>query len=175
MRLLVAAGFLAGLAAVVAGCGGGGGEALEDAATHDPSLLQARMEYRANCAACHGRDGMGATNLYPPLNGPTWAVRNPEVPIRIVLHGIRGELELGGERYMNQMPPLGHRLADQQIARILTYIRKSWGNDAPEVSPATVARVRAETAARSEQYTPEELEPLLGPASAAPPDSAGAS
>ena len=36
------------------------------------------------------------------------------------------------------MPPFAHQLDDQQAAAVLTYIRKSWGNEASAVSPETL-------------------------------------
>jgi mono/diheme cytochrome c family protein len=40
------------------------------------------------------------------------------------------------------MPSLGWRLSDEQIARVLTYIRNSWGNAAPAVAAADVKKLR---------------------------------
>ena len=57
---------------------------------------------------------------------------------------------------------------DQAIAAVLTYIRRSWGHDAPPVSIDTVAKVRAQTATRSEPFHEPELvemaESLAAPA-----------
>lgn len=132
----------------------------DDAATLSPELLPARSEYRTHCSACHGRNGAGAPRLYPPLRGSSWVNGDPEIPIRAVLHGLEGPITVEGEEFMNKMTPLGDRLADKQIARILTYVRASWGNTAPPVTEAEVARVRAATAGRSEPWTAPELEAL---------------
>jgi len=37
------------------------------------------------------------------------------------------------------MPPYAHRLSATEIAAVLTYVRASWGNAAPAVSPAAVS------------------------------------
>jgi mono/diheme cytochrome c family protein len=55
------------------------------------------------------------------------------------------------------MPPL-RSLDDEAIAGVLTYIRQSWGHNAPPVSPSTVTEVRRETAGREEPWTDEELQ-----------------
>ena len=55
------------------------------------------------------------------------------------------------------MMPLGAN-DDQWIAAIASYVRNSFGNRAPFISAADVARVRAATAARKTMWTPEELE-----------------
>jgi mono/diheme cytochrome c family protein len=40
------------------------------------------------------------------------------------------------------MPAYAHQLSDQQIADVANYIRNSWGNAAPPVTAAQVARAR---------------------------------
>jgi mono/diheme cytochrome c family protein len=34
---------------------------------------------------------------------------------------------------------------DQQIADVLSFVRKSWGNNAPAVTPEAVAKIREDT------------------------------
>ena len=41
------------------------------------------------------------------------------------------------------MPPFILTLQDKEIAAVLTYIRSQWGNQATEVTPLHVHRVRA--------------------------------
>ena len=48
-------------------------------------------------------------------------------------------------------------LKDDELAGVLTYVRNSWGNQAPPVKPETVTRVRAATKDRSSVWTTEEL------------------
>ncbi len=139
------------------------GGTIDDAASRDPSLLGARSDYAFYCIACHGRDGRGKKNLFPPLRGSKWLNGDPGIPIRVVLHGLRGEIVVEGERYMNQMPPLGLRLDDAKAAGILTYVRASWGNVAPPVTAAEVAAVREATSGRTKPFTPDELKALASP------------
>ena len=40
------------------------------------------------------------------------------------------------------MPAYAEKLSDQEIADVATYIRNSWGNAAPAVTAAQVARAR---------------------------------
>jgi mono/diheme cytochrome c family protein len=77
---------------------------------------------------------------------------------------------VNGKEFMNKMAPLGARLSDAQIAAVLTYVRKSWGNTGTAVSESEVAQVRAALKGRREPWTMVELEPLLV-SEAAPPDS----
>lgn len=151
------------LVAAAAACGRSQEPLPPDAADHDPSLLAARMEYRSTCAVCHGKDGAGASALFPPLQGSPWTTYAPEAMIRVVLHGLEGPLTVNGKEFMNKMAPLGARLSDAQIAGVLTYVRKSWGNTGRAVSADEVARVRAAFAGRETEWTVEELKPLLVP------------
>ena len=41
------------------------------------------------------------------------------------------------------MPPFSDRMTNQEVADVLTFIRSSWGNDAPAVEATQVARSRA--------------------------------
>jgi mono/diheme cytochrome c family protein len=40
------------------------------------------------------------------------------------------------------MPPYAKQLSDQQVADVTNYIRNSWGNGAPAVTPEQVAKAR---------------------------------
>ena len=81
------------------------------------------------CIACHQEDGRGQEKLAPTLIGSQFAFAAPAIPIRIMLHGKEGAVGL--------MPPLGGGLTDEQIAGVLTYIRRQWGNAASAVDPNT--------------------------------------
>jgi hypothetical protein len=89
--------------------------------------------------------------------------REPGIPIRILLDGLEGDITVDGVRYKNLMPGLRHRLTDEQIAGVLTYVRLSWGNVGEGVSPAVVAEVRAATPPRRDPWTAAELETLFAP------------
>jgi mono/diheme cytochrome c family protein len=113
--------------------------------------------YLANCAACHQPNGGGVPGAFPPLAGSEWVTGSEERIIRIVLHGLQGPIKVAGNDYNNVMAPLGAVLKDDQIAKILSYVRSEWGNNAPEVLPETVTKVRADTAAHAGYWTAEEL------------------
>ena len=79
----------------------------------------------------------------PPLDGSSW-VKGPEsIVIRIVLHGLRGPIDVGGGHYNQEMPGFGPILKDADIASLLSYVRGRFGGGAPAVSEATVSRIRA--------------------------------
>ena len=60
------------------------------------------------------------------------------------------------------MPPLGGVLTDDQIAEVLTYVRRSWGNQGSAVEAAGVTDVRKETTGRTRPWTEKELLELVG-------------
>ncbi|MEL6343070.1 MAG: cytochrome c [Myxococcota bacterium] len=115
--------------------------------------------YFQACSQCHQTNGQGLSGAFPPLAGSRWPVGAPDVPIRIVLHGLRGEIRVQGQRYNNVMVAHKDTLTDQQIADVVTYIRNAWGNRASVVTPSAVAAVRAAHADRTTPWTAEELKP----------------
>jgi putative membrane-bound dehydrogenase-like protein len=106
-----------------------------------------RDAFRTYCAPCHQEDGGGMARLATPLRNSKWVLGREDLLARIVLNGLKGEL---------LMPAMG-TLDDQQLADILTYIRRAWGHEAGPISPETVARVRAESKGRTEPWTVNEL------------------
>jgi len=97
--------------------------------------------YNSYCATCHGANGQGVQGAFPPLRETEWVVGDEGRLIRLVLHGVGGEMEVLGETYNNVMIAHGF-LSDQQIAAVLTHIRQNFGNDASAIRPDDVTRVR---------------------------------
>jgi len=112
--------------------------------------------FSTTCAACHQAQGEG-TNVYPPLAGSEWVQGDESRVVRIVLHGLIGDVEVQGQVYNGAMPAWGPTLSDAEIANVLTYIRSSFGNQALPVTTATVAQARAANAARTTPWTIPEL------------------
>lgn len=114
-------------------------------------------EVYATCTACHQANGQGLPGAFPPLAGSEWVTGRADIPIAIVLHGLQGEITVKGAKYNSVMMPWGTTFNDQEIANVVTYIRSQWGNKAPAVTAADVAKVRAATKARKASFTPAEL------------------
>jgi mono/diheme cytochrome c family protein/glucose/arabinose dehydrogenase len=112
-----------------------------------------RAVYQNLCQACHQADGRGQDRLAPTLIGSALALAAAEVPARILLHGKEGPVGL--------MPPVGSVLTDDQIASVLTYVRREWGQTGTPVDGATIARVRERTAGRTRPWTDQELAVFL--------------
>lgn len=112
--------------------------------------------YGANCASCHQGNGQGVSGAFPTLIGTQW-VENKGQIVRILLHGLQGEVTVKGETYNGNMPAWGETLSDKEIAAVITYVRQSWENDYGAVTPDEVAAVRSATEGRSETWSAEAL------------------
>jgi mono/diheme cytochrome c family protein len=108
-----------------------------------------REVYRNICQTCHQPDGRGLARVAPALVGSVLALAPAEVTARIVLNGKEGVVGL--------MPPIGATLTNDQIASVLTYVRREWGQTGDPVSPETVEAVRVQTATRTRPWTDDEL------------------
>jgi mono/diheme cytochrome c family protein/glucose/arabinose dehydrogenase len=114
----------------------------------------------AHCATCHQENGRGLDKMYPPLKGP-WVTGDQERLIKLALHGLMGEIEVEGKKYgkagMPPMTPFKDLLSDKELAAVLTYVRNSFGNKAPKIEAATVAKVRASVKGRTMFWDPADL------------------
>ncbi len=112
------------------------------------------------CITCHQPDGTGLPpSGFPPITGTKWVTGNEERLIKLVLHGLHGPIEVQGRNYGwgAPMTPFGGMLKDDEVAAVLTYVRNSFGNRAPGITPEKVKEVRAATRDKEGFYTPEEL------------------
>ena len=98
----------------------------------DELLARGEKVYAANCVACHQGTGRGLPPAFPPLAGSK-VVNGPEQgQIDLVLNGKPG----------TAMAAFGKQLSDTDLAAVITFTRKSWGNKASEVQPAEVKERR---------------------------------
>lgn len=96
--------------------------------------------YDQRCAYCHGDAGQGVRGAFPPLAGNRAVqLATPLNLIQVVRRG--GFLpSTAGNPRPHGMPPFGQVLDDNEIAAVLTYVRGSWGNDAPPVTQRDTMR-----------------------------------
>ena len=109
--------------------------------------------YKNICQGCYQPDGRGQDRIAPSLVGSPLALASPDIPARVLLHGKEGPIGL--------MPPIGGTLKDDQIAAVLTYIRREWGHSASPVDAAAVKRVRDANADRTRPWRHDELMKML--------------
>ena len=114
--------------------------------TKEIQMAKGKQVFMQTCFVCHMMNGEGIPNQIPPLAKSDYLMADKHRAIRIVLGGQSGELTVNGKKYNSIMAPLNH-LSDEEVANVLTYVKNSFGNSGPVVSPEEVRRIRAETPA----------------------------
>jgi putative membrane-bound dehydrogenase-like protein len=118
-----------------------------------------RTVYATLCAACHQPHGLGLDGLAPPLVDSEWVLGKTDVLARIVMHGLAGPVKVSGRTYNLAMPPLP-QLTDEDIAGVLTYIRREWEHNGSAIETKAVAAIRDQNKGRMMMWTEEELKNL---------------
>ena len=118
-------------------------------AVEQKRFMAGQEVFKNLCEACHGADGREQQGVAPSLAGSASVVGVAGVPIRVLLHGKDGAI--------GEMPPHGATLNDDEIASVLTYIRRSWGNAGAAIDAAAVKDIRDTTTGRARPWTQEEL------------------
>jgi mono/diheme cytochrome c family protein len=130
------------------------------------SATPAGGAYQVVCQSCHQADGKGLPGAFPPLAGSEWMTKDPETPIRIVLLGLSGEIEVAGTKFNAVMPP--PVVTDAQIVESINHARTSFGNTASKIDEALVKKVRDSLAGRTTPWSAAELTALRSAEAAAP-------
>ncbi|HJO27053.1 MAG: dehydrogenase [Planctomycetes bacterium] len=120
-----------------------------------PFFEHGRRIYGEACAACHQASGLGAEALAPPLRHSAWVLGDEGHLIRILRWGLVGPVEVRGQTWDLQMPALDR--SDEEIAAVLTYIRREWGHGADPVTPAAVKETVEAVGQRTAAFTTQEL------------------
>ncbi|WP_025761717.1 DUF7133 domain-containing protein [Dyadobacter tibetensis] len=117
------------------------------------------------CQTCHGIDGNGVASLGPPLNQSEWVTGDKNRLISVVLFGLTGPVTVNGHVYKTpeisgDMPGIGYddAMGNEDIAQLLSFIRKSWRNNADVVSTEEVTKVRTALAGRQNAFTEKEFQ-----------------
>ncbi len=109
----------------------------------DPAVLTegARL-YERDCSDCHGAQGQGLPGAYPALAGNRTVTMDPPTNLlRAILAG-GFPPTTAGHPQPHGMPPFQGRLNPGEVAAVATYLRQSWGHQAPAVLPQEVLRLR---------------------------------
>ena len=142
------------LALLLCGCDSGW---QENSDRSELPSTRGRGLFESYCSACHQLDGLGREGGGPPLAGSPWVAGSERRLIRIVLHGVRGPIDVGEVTYRREMLGFGQVLKDREIAELLSEVRRRFGGPSPPISAETVAEVRATTPDRIDYWTVEEL------------------
>jgi mono/diheme cytochrome c family protein len=114
-------------------------------ASQDTVLARGDQIFHTVCMACHQPDGKGIAGVYLPLAGnPAVTLDDPTYMLSVLLTGRGG------------MPRFNSDYSDADLAAIATYVRQSFGNNAPAVTEEQVAVVRASIySSPEEEATPQ--------------------
>jgi mono/diheme cytochrome c family protein len=116
-----------------------------------------RRQFAASCAGCHRRSGLGEEGGPPPLVDSSF-IQGPEAQlVRIVLHGLEGPLRADGKIYRNLNMPAILNLSSEEVAEVLTYVRREWGHRASAIGVETVRSIKKATEDREEPWTQVDL------------------
>ncbi|WEA01882.1 c-type cytochrome [Mucilaginibacter sp. SJ] len=105
------------------------------------SMANGKAIYINHCLTCHQADGGGVPNMNPPLIKTSYITGSHEQLIKVLLNGFSENVDIDGESYSNVMPAHDF-LKDREIADVLTYVRKSFGNKSSAITEAQVKAVR---------------------------------
>ena len=110
-------------------------------ADDDPSPGQ--IVYLSSCASCHQVDGTGTPTMQPGFVNNPIVTGDSALLINIVLKGPANVLPADRPHFTNTMDAFSYKLEDQQIADVLTYIRKEFGKGAAPIDVKEDAAARA--------------------------------
>jgi cytochrome c553 len=98
-----------------------------------PALVQETSDgaglYLRYCASCHKPDGTGVKDIFPSLVKNEKVIGEKMELLQLVLKG------------KNQMPSFAF-LSDEELAAVLSYIRKSWSNDSADITTTYIRNNR---------------------------------
>ncbi|MCM4170712.1 dehydrogenase [Arenibacter sp. TNZ] len=122
--------------------------------------------FRQICASCHSSSGEGIHGLAPSLVGSKYISTHLEQLGLIILHGLKGPLQINGELYDNghQMPGLKYNknLSDKDISDIISYVTNAFSVNSKSLKPAKIKELRDKESKDGMEYTEEELYELIG-------------
>ena len=104
------------------------------------SIDRGKDIYIAQCMSCHLEQGEGIEDVYPPVAKSDYLMADKDRSISNVIHGISGEITVNGKTYNGEMS--SYDMTDEEVSDVLNYIRNSWGNKGPAVTPEEVKSSR---------------------------------
>jgi mono/diheme cytochrome c family protein len=120
----------------------------------DPDAMRRGAEiYSDACTSCHLEGGVGQSRVFPPLGHDAMLQQNDPTSVE---HIILGGTRIGSSTSRPSplaMPSFAWKLSDQEIADVSTFIRNSWGNQAPAVSVSDVSELRKKLNLRTVHLT----------------------
>lgn len=105
------------------------------------SITRGKEVYLSYCLSCHGEEGIGIENVFPPLAKSDYLMADKKRSILQVLNGAKGDMTVNGKVYTGEMT--GFDLTNEQVSDVLNYCRNSWGNKGNKGGPVKPEEVKA--------------------------------
>ncbi len=122
--------FVAGLSYLVMAFFAPGGQSVARAQSEGEEL------FNSTCAGCHQAGGVGIVGTFPPLAGNP-AAADADYVASVIREGKSGPLEVLGESYDGEMPPVTS-LSDDEVTAVVAYVVGiAGGGEAPPTGPET--------------------------------------
>lgn len=103
------------------------------------SIKDGEGVYAGFCMRCHLSKGEGVEGIYPPLADSNWLSEKRPESIKAVKYGLKGEIEVNGKTYNNNMTSMG--LTDREVADVMNYIMNNFGNETNDYDQVTLKEV----------------------------------
>lgn len=103
------------------------------------SIKDGEGVYADFCMRCHLSEGEGVEGIYPPLADSNWLSEKRTESINSVKYGLKGEIEVNGKTYNNNMTSMG--LTDREVADVMNYIMNNFGNEDHDYDQVTLKEV----------------------------------
>ena len=97
--------------------------------------------YNKYCLTCHQADGSGVPGMYPPLVKAEKITGPADDLVRVILFGLEGPIGTDGLTYAQVMPPQDF-ISDSDIALLVNYLRKTWGEGGTDITSDEVKVIR---------------------------------
>ena len=101
--------------------------------THEQLVQAGERVYSQNCVGCHQAQGQGIPGMFPAISGSDIATGDIDRHLETVINGVVG----------TPMQGYGNRLADVDLAAVITYQRNAFGNTVGDsIQPQAVKAIR---------------------------------
>lgn len=115
----------------------------------EPDMELGARLYLDNCGACHTVSGRGAPRTIPSLVGNSLVTADQAGGlITVILKGARMPSTREAPSAL-AMPGFAHRLTDEEVAVLASFVRSAWTNDAGSVDEALVGKIRQNSEAEA--------------------------
>lgn len=100
--------------------------------------------YQFTCSDCHGKQGEGFKDLYPPLKNSDWLkARTPQELACLIHNGHQGDIIVNGKLY-NQPMPAFKKLTNIEVSNLISYINQAFADKDKYVNQVEITRALEE-------------------------------